>query len=114
MHLASSLLSGLTGYYALDQFEGSPAQSANGGTPGAGAEAGGAGVALEPWLSSRFEELPASARAPRWHVASDEEASVTAPGGIEPLSGHHACSPLQQPMPWQLSGCCTWRLQSIR
>ncbi len=83
MHLLATLLGGLTSYQAMDQFLPSlPAPAAAGPMAAAAAAAAvpmeaqgnsSAAAAIEPWLSSRFDELPPSVPAPAWHVASDEE-----------------------------------------
>ena len=101
----STLLSGLLGYCAKDQFVASPPQSAAAAANGAGrqglpegAEEGS--VQLEPWLSSRFEELPPSVPAPTWHVPSDKEVPPSLLS-FELKHGHvariHIAQPAQHP-----------------
>ena len=70
MHLLATLLNSLTCYYPLDQFVATPAAEA---APASASEAELAATAIEPWLSSRFEELPPSVAAPKWHVPTDGE-----------------------------------------
>ena len=67
MHLLATLLNTLTCYYPLDQFFATPAAE-----PAPNAEPADA-VAVEPWLSSRFEELAPFVPAPNWHLPTDAE-----------------------------------------